>query len=244
MKIGIACITYNRPAHLQHWTKQVAEFSPQDAVFHIANDTPSAKNERKGVAYRSNECLRELYDAGCEYFFLFNDDCFPIKKGWAEFFIEASKASGQQHFMYLKPTPGVCLKEEVHLCPKGEETFKGSLMDTPINTYDNCNGCMMFFTRECIDKVGGFSPRFGIYGMEHCNMSNRIHRAGLTPLGAYSCPAGASEYIYSLDLDSSRPELRKQLKHKSSMSPNEAVFHAQKGMRVYQEDTTLYYPLT
>lgn len=231
MKIGVSCITFNRPAHLEWWTKQVAETSPSDAVFHIANDS----KERKGVSYRSNECLRELYNAGCDYMFLFNDDCAPIKKGWCEFFIEASKASGQHHFMYLKATPGV-------RCIAGHFDNTGNWKGY-INTYSACNGVMMFLTREVIEKVGGFSPNFGLYGFEHANYTNRIHRAGLTPLGAYSCPAGASEYIYSLDLDNSRPELHKQLKHKSSMSSKEALFHVQKGQRVYQEDQTLFYPL-
>lgn len=244
MKIGISCITFNRPAHLEWWTKQVAETSPPDAVFHIANDS----KERKGVAYRSNECLRELYNAGCDYIFLFNDDCAPIKQGWCEFFIEASRASGQHHFMYLKETPGVKrISDRVFFeVNKENPTYSvwGKMVEfVSINTYSACNGVMMFLTREVIEKVGGFSPNFGLYGFEHANYTNRIHRAGLTPLGAYSCPAGASEYIYSLDLDNSRPELHKQLKHKSSMSSKEALFHVQKGQRVYQEDQTLFYPL-
>lgn len=248
MKIGIGCITYNRPDHLKHWIDQVSKLSPQDAVFHIANDS----KDRKGIAYRSNECLRELYNAGCDYIFLFNDDCFPIKDGWCDYFINASNASEQHHFMYLHETPAVkktktlpviyssnpvSSDENSGFCSSGKTTF------IQIEAYSNCLGVMLFMTRECIEKVGGFSPNFSIYGFEHANYSNRIHKAGLTPLGAYSCPANASKYIYSLDIDCSLPELHKRLKHKGSMSPKEAMHHANKAMKVYQSENQLYYPL-
>lgn len=240
MKCGVGVLSYNRPDHLRWWVKQVQDNTPEkDVTVHIANDN----KERKGIAFRSNECIKELYNEGCDYIFLFNDDCAPIRSGWMNHFIEASQASGQQHFMYLHETPGVKLIEEIHLDPKGEETFKGSLMDVAINSYDNCNGCMLFFTREVVEKVGGFDPAYKIYGMEHASYSNRIHAAGLTPIGKYLCPAGASEYIYSLDIDHTKPEWHKKLKHKSSMPPSEALYHVSKAQEVYNKPTRIYFPL-
>ena len=107
------------------------------------------------------------------YIFLFDDDCFPIKEGWAEFIIGASKASGQQHMMYLKETPTI---KTLWTC-KGKEPYL-------ITEYNNCAGCMMFLTKEVIEKVGGYG-QYGFYGAEHAGYSLRIHRAGLTPLGKY-----------------------------------------------------------
>lgn len=239
-RIGIAATTYNRPNHLAYWTKTVAEFSPEDAVFHIANDT----NERKGVAFRSTECLRELYEAGCEYFFLFNDDCFPIKAGWCDFFIDALRASEQNHFCYLRETPGVKLISSPMVWDQTalEQKLMKPICYT-INQYDNCNGCLMVMTRKAVEKAGGFNPNFGIYGFEHADYSNRIFKAGLNSMGAYLCPAGASEYIYSCDLDFTRPEIQKQLKHKSSMSPREAMLHVQKAHAVFQRPTQIHFPL-
>lgn len=112
-----------------------------------------------------------------------------------------------------------------------------------IISYDNCNGCMLFFTREVVDKVGGFNKEFGYYGFEHADYSNRIHAAGLTPMGKYLCPAGASEYIYSLDIDHHKPEWHKKLKHKSSMTPKEALFHVSKAQEVYNKPSPLKHPL-
>lgn len=239
MKVGIGCITYNRPAHIQHWAKMIADYSPETAIVHIANDNV----ERKGVAFRSNECLRELYNEGCDYFFLFNDDCFPIKAGWEQFFIEALKASGQNHFIYTHETPGVKLIQShphyiTQYLPEPEVTI-----EYRINQYDACNGVLMVMTRAAVEKVGGYNPAFKVYGYEHADYSNRIHLAGLNSMGAYLCPAGAEEYIYSLDLDNHMPELHKKLKHKGSMPAKEALFCVQQNERIYNMPKQIHYPL-
>ena len=182
MKIGIGVTTYNRPKHIKLLGEQLRKTRSVDSrdwhITYIAEDDP-----RKGIAYRKNECLRELKDS--DYVFLFDDDTLPIKKGWAEFFIEAHKASGQHHFLYLKETPTIkqlC----VHLKP--EDPLTPSLPYS-INEYNNCGGCFMFLTKEVIEKVGAFDETFGLYGFEHCDFSDRIHMAGLTPMGKYLCPA-------------------------------------------------------
>ena len=64
--------------------------SAQD--LYVATDSDK---DRQGVARRKNECLRALKD--CDYVFLFDDDCFPIKDGWVNFFIQ----SGDAHLLYL-----------------------------------------------------------------------------------------------------------------------------------------------
>jgi hypothetical protein len=143
--------------------------------------------------------------------------------------------SGQHHFMYLHETPSVKRTEMRH--------FEAALRCTTINIYDNALGVMLFMTREAVEKVGAFCPNFGVYGYEHANYSNRVALTGLSPVGRYACPAGAEEYIYSLDIDNSRPEWHKKLKHKSSMSAREALMHAQKNAPVYQRDTQIFYSL-
>lgn len=221
--IGMGVTSYKRPDHLNLWSKQIDKYVSDGGYYvHIEMDYP----DRKGIAYRKNECLRALKD--CDYVFLFDDDCFPIKAGWAEFFIEHSKASGQQHFMYLKET----------------STIKKIESKDGIDIYDNCAGCMMFFTKEVIERVGAYNPKYGTYGFEHAGMSNRIHKAGLTPLGAYSCPAGAGEYIYSMDLDNHLP-FNKALKHNISMSDEIKLLprYVALNKEVYLQDTEIHIPL-
>lgn len=236
MKIGIGVTTYNRPEHLKLWQTKV-KLSPLSYVYYVADDS----KDRKGIAYRKNECLRALKD--CDYIFLFDDDCFPIKAGWADFFIEASKVSSQQHFMYLKETPTI-----KKIATDGGTFFNtgtGQMSSPLIETYNNCSGTMMFLTKEVIEKVGGYGHYPNLYGMEHCGYTERIHKAGLTPLGKYTCPSGAGEYIYSLDLDNSLP-INRTIKHEPSLS-NEIAKVPQmiaEGHKYFQEDIkTIYRPL-
>lgn len=228
MRIGIGVTTYNRTQHLELWSEQLnkccnmntfllykgnganyyTSVADKNYAVYVAHDTEN----RKGIAYRKNECLRALKD--CDYIFLFDDDTLPIKEGWAEFFIEASKASGQQHFQYLRETQSI-------KCTHGEDTIVNDTI-TSIKCYTNTSGCLMFMTKECIEKVGAYNVGYGIYGFEHADYSRRIHRAGLTPLGAYSCPSQAGEYIYAMDLDNHLP-FNEQVKHKSSLTMKEAL---------------------
>jgi hypothetical protein len=62
----------------------------------------SDDDNRLGIARAKNKCLEQLDD--CEHIFLFDDDCYPIKKGWHEIYIEASKYSGYQFFAHTRDT--------------------------------------------------------------------------------------------------------------------------------------------
>ena len=198
MKIGIGVTTYKRVKHFELFSEQVEKYTSKDSgiTYAVALDT---LGERKGIAYRKNECLRALKD--CDYIFLFDDDCFPIKEGWANFFINAHKASGQHHFLYLKETPTIKKISNWTNFVKNE---------TYINIYNNCGGAFMFLTKEAIEKVGAFDERFGLYGFEHAQYSDRIHLAGLTPMGKYLSPAGAGEYIYAMDYRSEERRVGKE----------------------------------
>lgn len=180
MKIGIGVTSYNRPAHLDLWVEQVTKHSPEDVKVHIEIDK---KEDRKGIAYRKNECLKALQK--CDYIFLFDDDCFPVADGWIDFFISMHKKTNQHHFLYLKSTT----------------TLRKTSTVKDINIFDNCGGAFMFLTKEAIQKVGGFCKDYGLYGFEHAGYSNRIYSAGLNTIGKYICPNFASKYIYAMDYD-------------------------------------------
>ena len=225
MKIGVACITYNRPEHYKLWMKQIEKHTLNKydpPVFCVtAYDTDE---DRKGVAFRTNEALRVLVNHGCDCFFIFNDDCLIINDGWAEFFIEAHKASGQHHFLFLKETPTI--KQQYF------EKIAGT--GVTIEGFTNCAGCMMFLTKKAIEKVGAFNEEFGLYGFEHAEYSKRVHLAGLTPMGEYLCPAGADKYIYSMDLQNNLP-FNKAVKHRPSMKSTEALEHIKKAQPIFEK---------
>ena|SRR3990167_3072097 len=242
MKIGAGITTFNRPEHKELCYSMLNKYRSEVLDIYIADDS----TDRKGISYRKNECLRALKD--CDYIFLFDDDCFPIKEGWAEFFIEASKVSGQHHMMYLKETPSIKKvgefigQQEYERFLDNRIKVKFKVDKVKIESYNNCSGCMMFFTKEVIEKVGAYNPKYGYYGFEHAGYSNRVHQAGLTPLGAYTCPVGASNYIYSMDLDFNLP-FNKQVNHRPSVEVNKLVEYIDYNKNIYLQDTEIYIPL-
>ena len=128
MRIGIGCTTYKRPEVLEKWKYQVMNHTPMDNVFiFITDDT----KDRKGVAFRKNECLRALKD--CDYVFMFDDDCFPIKDGWMDFFINGAKG---EHLLFMNT--------ELHrYVRKNGNCFE----------FADCGGVFMFLTKEHIKTV-------------------------------------------------------------------------------------------
>lgn len=223
MTIGIGVTSYNRPEHLKVCLDLISKHTKIDHKLYVAMDSDK---DRKGIAYRKNECLRELRE--CDYIFLFDDDCFPINDDWYNVFIDAYKLSGQHHFIYTHPPIGSVVKYDEA---------------SNVLIYDNCNGCLMFMTKEAVEAVGGYNVAFGLYGYEHANYSNRIARAGLSPLGRYACPMMAAYSVYSLDIDYYMGELHQALKHKGSMSPIVALENSRMNAKIYQSDDHLKQPL-
>ena len=216
MKIGIGVTSYNRPKHLDLWVEQILPITPENVKVHIEVDKDT---DRRGVAYRKNECLKAL--KGCDYIFLFDDDCFPIAEGWIDFFINAHKETGQHHFLYLKET----------------STIKKINEHNGIAKFNNCGGTMLFLTKKVIKEVGGFCKDYGIYGYEHAGYSRRIHAAGLTPMGEYLSPLGAEDFIYAMDYDNYLP-FNKQVNHKPSLIDelNSLTSYVDKNKSVFLED--------
>jgi len=181
-KIGIGITTTPKRADLLDLCrKQIERHSPDDIQLVVVNDING-----DGVAHGKNTCLQLL--RGSDYIFLFDDDCFPVSKGWIDHYVQAHERTGNHHFLYLKETPSIHQVAE-----------KGI-----VERYNNCGGCFMFLTREVVEKVGGFHPNYGRYGFEHAGYTIRVHKAGLNPDGEYLSVKGAGEYIYSMDYDNHR----------------------------------------
>ena len=189
-KIGIGVTSYNRPECLKECLQHICDYSDvgaldgmskkdywfgrtsdgKDITIYAATDTDE---DRRGVAFRKNECLRALKD--CDYVFLFDDDCFPIKDGWVDFFIDRN----DPHLLFLNG--------DLH----------AYILQTT-ESYRNCGGVFMYMTKECIEKVGAFNEKFGTWGFEHAEYSKRI--ASVYNLEyAYNCKRGTDNYLYAHD---------------------------------------------
>jgi len=186
IKIGIGVTTTpNRYEYTDRWLEFFEKTKPESYHLHIHEDV-----NYKGVAYSKNQNLITLKD--CEHIFLFDDDCYPIKTGWTDFFIN----SGYNHLLYLQPY----------------HRIKSKIND--LETFNECGGVFMYLTKEVLNKVGYFNSEYGQYGFEHAGYSNRIYKAGLTS-APYQQLTGTDKYIFSkdyagIDHKSSIPEYKKQ----------------------------------
>ena len=180
-------------------------------------------NDKKGrgIAYAKNQCLKEAKDS--EYVFLFDDDVFTLQKGWEDYFIELSKSTGEQHFLYMRDnilTPKIGEKDE-------------------LDFYASCNGCFIFLTKKVLEAVGGFNPQYRRYGFEHASYSTRIHKAGLTSQ-KYISPKRTGEHIYSMDLDN---YIEFEFEHRPTLTGSEIKKDLEYNAKVFAQDTEIYVPI-
>lgn len=195
-KIGIGITSYKRPEMLKKCLDSIHKHTFMDNVtIYVADDSI----ERKGVAYRKNECLRALKD--CDYIFLLDDDVEVIHDNWIMFFIQNHLFTKQHHFLYLQKSHRV--KRVVRL----------NNTQSMVYSFHDCGGVFMFLTKESVNRVGAFDEEYIFWGLEHADYSKRVHKAGLTSFGEYLCIEGTENYIYSEDY--SNPN------HKSSITNEE-----------------------
>lgn len=171
------------------------------------------------IAIDKNCLIKHCYDAGREYIFIFDDDTFPIKKGWEMFFIAASKRTGVQHFI---------LGNDEHLQMIGFENG--------LNYFRKGTGCMLFLTRQVIEKVGYLNNKYGRYGFEHATYSHRIHKAGLTP-SWYCSVEGWEEYVYSWDLQKEDAGKHGFVKEEWA-TPEEKTAYIEENQALYRKEMT------
>lgn len=193
--IGIGITTHNRYDIFKKTYEEIQRFAPANAKIVVVDDAsdkpvPEAThrfNQNAGIAKAKNKCFELLYNAGCEHFFLFDDDCYPMVEDWHKPYIE----SQEPHLNYIF------------------EEFKGSnkpklndtlllYSDSNIRAYSHARGCMCYYKRICLDVSGGMSPLFGRWGYEHPDLSNRIYNAGLTSFRYMDVP-DSGKLFYSRD---------------------------------------------
>lgn len=173
--IGIGLTTRNRSETARNTYNKIMELGPHGwfklAVVDDASDLPFEGStyrfeQNAGVGSAKNKCLELL--EGCEHMFLFDDDCSPVVDEWWLPYIN----SGLNHAAY---------------------TFDRMELNRTSKyvSYEYPNGCMLYFTRKCIDTAGGWDTEFQGYGWDHCELSRRIYNMGLTPAQFVDIPNSA-----------------------------------------------------
>jgi glycosyltransferase involved in cell wall biosynthesis len=260
MKYGIGISTRNRPDSLQAALAHFKEFPTDSAKYVVIDDNSdddSAEQvvlecgipgiiyhkspHRIGITGNKNAALWELRD--CDYVFLFDDDAWPSAPDWAEKWVRANESNEVGHSMY-----NIASKEA-----RAADPYLSGIMaierefghgSTKMLSFSNCLGPLLYFSRACLDSVGGYCPDApALWGYEHAAMSQRAQWAGFTHNCKYLVPALADQLIYSVDAmrSTKAPPLAISYSTVSSTTDEEKSYGSRNS--VLMQDTNVYYPL-
>lgn len=159
MKVGYAIKTTPKRYDL---ARNYFENVPEGSVCYLHNDVAGL-----GGPSATNICIKELYDAGCDYLVLMDDDTRILRSDFADLLIRTHQVTGIHHFT-LPGSSTVVLKKQF-----GDLTLIQS---------QRGSGVMLFVTRKAVETVGYLNTAYpGKWGHSHIGWSIRMLRAGLIP---------------------------------------------------------------
>ena len=257
-KIGVGIITCNREGFFEQCFKSL----PHDKIgcVVVINDgrmlskytrdeiklhnTYLIENESNlGVGKSKNKALQFLLDKECDNIFLIEDDLIIKDSSIFTKYIEASKATGIQHFNYGPGTPfnrkqniSNCDLHNRHLLdncsipnPKLTVEYKNNIK---ISLYEHIAGVFSFFTRSIINRVGLIDEDF-INAWEHVEHTYRIILAnGHPPFWWFADIADSEKYL----------EVQKEATEKSSIAKDQEKWlqNVRAGREIYFKKHGLY----
>lgn len=205
--LGVAISTKNRRETAEHTISQWKKFLPEGTQLVIVDDCseipyPGADyrfDEPAGIAKTKNKCLSLL--EGCDHIFLSDDDIYPLQTDWWKPYVHGSP----QHACYIF----------------GREKL---WQEPAYIAYDLPRGCLLYFTKHCLEIAGGYDERFATYSYEHAELSRRIFNMGLTPAPYIDVP-NSKGLFYSHD---------EELTTRSSLPANERYKHIKQNKKYFE----------
>lgn len=232
MKIGVGVTTtFKRPRTYKLWQSQFIKHTKSlpeglEIVWHTQMFYPQ---KHRSIAEVKNLCLKALKD--CDFIFLFDDDCFPIRDDWYAPFIETYMRTGNHHFLWI-------IDDSAFYPPDvGRKLINWK---DGVHIFKNCMGCCMFLTNAAANNVE-FDERFTGYAFEHEDLSFQVHQLGLNPYGQFLSVPDIEKYIYSLDILGTYPykerlgSEQKNGKMKSAGNKQDMKISREKNMKLFNE---------
>jgi glycosyltransferase involved in cell wall biosynthesis len=224
MKIAISITTHNRYEVFKESYLNIKKYLPKGATLVVVDDgsntpVPEASfrfETSQGIAVAKNKCLELMGEA--DYYFCFDDDVYPKCNGWHLPYIN----SGVNH---------LCFTFDKFSNGRSNGRVKISENNGLVNWHEPC-GLMLFFTRKCLDAVGGLDPAYGKWGYEHVGWSMRIHNAGLTP-HPFIDVSNSLGLFYSFDWDQTSPRSVNDSDRAKCITPNRTKYHLEKSSSHY-----------
>jgi GT2 family glycosyltransferase len=153
------------------------------------NDIIAIRNERGGIAVNSNRLLKCL--SRFKHKLILNDDVEILKEGWDSFYFGMMDKFNLKHFCYYQN--GVYGAKRTK--------YNGELVEV----LEKPHGAVLAIHDDAFRKVGYFDEKFGKYGFEHVDYSDRINRA-CHENGVYYDVVGSEKYFKIYDCKSSDPD--------------------------------------
>lgn len=189
--ICVCISTRNRKQQFLKCLSSWTFYLPENAQLIVIDDAsePTYCNptyrfdKREGIPAVKNRCLFEAMKTTARHFFLFDDDCYATTKDW--------------HLPYIQSPYG-------HLSFTFTNAYQNMPAKKPGYVKDGhvwhslSNGCMIYVTREVVNRVGGFRTEYGLGTYDHIDYSNRVKAAGLIP-HAFMDVIGSDKLLYSMD---------------------------------------------
>ena len=197
-KVGLGIVTCNRPEFLTNCIESIdlekvdIKVIVNDGDIDVKhNQFEVIKNEKNlGVGKSKNKILKYLFDKGCDYIFLLEDDMLILDNSVFEKYIEAHKASGIHHFNYGPGSP-FNRKQNIqfdlhnrHELDQHSDPNPRKIIDygnnVKVSLFQHTVAMFSFFTREVLDVVGYIDEDF-YNAWEHVDHTYRIIKAGYHP---------------------------------------------------------------
>lgn len=162
----------NNPEHVNYIYSEQLRWKGDNTLMIITTDSNT------GVGVAKNQCLNHLLNKGCDYIFLIEDDIFIKDPKVFEKYIEASDATGIQHFNFSqhgvmnKAYPGGVAN------PRTVLNYESAKINIPL--YPHCVGAFSFYTKRCLEQVGLLDERY-YNACEHVDHTLQIIKAGMHP---------------------------------------------------------------
>ncbi len=178
LRVGIAITTYNRRDQLCRQIERIRRFTTGAYELVICDDgstdgTPQAlrglgeaviAGVNSGIAWNKNRGIFYLMALmGCDVAILLDDDMLPEETAWQARWVEGALRWGHVNFIAPGLVPGV----DAAACTAAAPGAVARLL-----------GSCIAFSRYPWSLVGYMDTRFGRYGHEHTEFSNRFLRNG------------------------------------------------------------------
>ncbi len=201
-KYGVGVITIGR--------RPIQDYLlPDDCKFVVIEDT-----DRRGVAWARNQALAQLDQ--CEHIFLFDDDCWPVMAGWAEYWVK-DMATFDIGYSVM---------------PEAFKTKFDGIVTGDLGRWEGGIGAACYQHRDTLDIIGGYNETLKGYGFEDAGRLARYQRAEQEAFNY--APIRLLAYIHSADVFGENPAPSFSVEEKEAhIKANHPIYVAELAGPVY-----------